>query len=361
MDSPNALPFLSLSSADFPQDGNFAVAYHPDADGFGALALLVRSLPRAHFALFSVDGPNRDLDDAQFQRMLGMLQVGYLPVFLDHTPASPLQMQEIIRLQTPLYIDHHAMPSSFQAFLSCIRAHHPSLLDPQNSDAYAAGLQVFQIFTPPPSELPFVLLSLLGDNKLQSWSEFQSINSEMIEPLREISFHMNIAGLTRPCGGYQPHRTDALFEEAFFKCLSAFQRAGFPAFIEAFSRTLLAKRAQQLKEKIDTQKAFLRQAIQHQQRHICIDDPHDILPPVLLKWAFQEIEFSGPFLLYQIDPLAHQVHFALMQKHSSFHCAHAIQHHPLLQGGGHSDRAGAVGLEEDLSSILHSFSFEHQT
>lgn len=349
--------YLPLSSESFPQNGNFAVAYHPDADGFGALALLVRSLPQAHFAIFSVDGPNRDLDPSQFHRMLGMLQHGYLPIFLDHTPASSVQLQEIIRLQTPLYIDHHAMPASFQVFLPQIHAHHPFLFDPTRSDTYAAGLQAFQIFGQPSSELPFVLLSLLGDNKLHHWPMLQSLQPELLEPLRTLALDINIAGLTRSCGGYQPHRTDALFEEAFFKCLSAFRFGGFLAFISAFSSTMLAKRAEQLRNKIDEHKQIVSQAIFNQQRHLRIDDPSDILPPILLKWAFQEIDFSGPFLFYQVDSLSHQVHFALMQKHSSFHCAHAIQTHPLLQGGGHFDRAGAVGLEDDLPSILQSFSF----
>ncbi len=349
--------FLPLRSEHFPQHGNFAVAYHPDADGFGALALLVRALPQAHFVIFSVDGPNRDLDPSQFQRMLGMLQGGYLPVFLDHTPASSLQMQEIIRLQTPLYIDHHAMPDSFQAFLPQIRTHHPVFFDPARHDAYATGLQAFQIFGEHSSELPFVLLSLLGDNKLHGWPLLRTLCPELIEPLQELAFEINLAGLTRPCGGYQPHLTDALFEEAFFKCLSAFREGGFQAFIRMFSSTLLAKRARQLRNKIDQQKQFVYQSILQKQRHIRIDDPCDILPPVLLKWAFQEFDFSGPFLFFQVDSLAHQVHFALMQKHSSFHCAHAIQSHPLLKGGGHFDRAGAVGLEDDLPAILQSFSF----
>ncbi|MCB9641114.1 MAG: hypothetical protein H6727_19610 [Myxococcales bacterium] len=343
-----------LTSQHFDPQGNYAIAYHPDADGFGSLALLRLALPDAHFLLFSIDSPQRDLEEAQMQRLRGALACGHTAIFLDHTPANPAQIQEITQ-HTTFYIDHHAMPTDFLNFLPQITAHHPQLVDPQNIDAYAAGMQVFQIFQEPKDGLPLVLISLFGDNKTQYWEQQLALKEiPHAEELQQLALQLNIAGLSRPCGGYQPHRTDALFEEAFDRCMRAFQTHHTQGLLQAFSHTQLAARAKQLQQKIEAQKPIVAEHLQQQKRYIPILDEHDILPPILLKWAFQELDFQGPFLLYQVDPITQEVHLAFMQKHSDFHCAQAIQQSPLVRGGGHYNRAGAVGDANQLQEILHS-------
>lgn len=337
------------------EHNRFSIAYHPDGDGYGTINIFLNNLPEADVRLYSVDNSRRDFNETQYAALQEDIAQGFCVLYLDLTPSNIEQLEEILGQTRLFYIDHHQMIPAFKTLFDRVYAHNPRLYDPERSELYAAGLQVYHLFGHQQADLPYLLISLYGDAKFDSWPEFHEVLKPHQAALSEMANALSIVGLTKPLGPYRPERTDALFEEVITKTRAAYAQSDTQGLLDAFHATRLYEEFFKLEKKIASYAGQVEAQIHAQERLIHIQDDDYALCAMLLKDAYNKLDFTGPYILYQEDAETDTVSYAVMAKNSAYDCAGTIRESPHVTGGGHTDRAGATGPRAALDQALDFF------
>jgi len=352
---------MELKASTLKEGKRFSVAYHPDGDGYGAVNIFMNHLPDATFRLYSVDNAKRDFTQKQFDAILQDIKEDFWVVYLDLSPSNPVQLEELCQKTKFFYIDHHQIHPDFEKLFDKVQAHNPRIYDTENANAYAAGLQVYHLFDNHQADLPYLFVSLFGDAKFSHWPEFKDQLSAQQDKLAKMADAISYVGLTQQVGPYAPERTDALFNEVIEKTRAAYeqtqgsQEEKTDALLAAFEQTKIYQQYQVLSQKIQVGYQVVKEQIEKQNRLIEISDDQYMLSAILLKEAYKELDFEGPYIIYQVDELSNKVLYAAMAKNSDYDCAGTIRQSPYLAGGGHTDRAGATGPAEQLKQALEFF------
>ncbi|HAA54747.1 MAG TPA: hypothetical protein DCE42_08310 [Myxococcales bacterium] len=347
---------MQLTADKLKEHDKYAIAYHPDGDGYGTINILLNHIPNAQTRLYSVDNSMRDFCPSQYTQLKEDIANGYRVIYLDLTPSNIPQLKEINGATTLLYLDHHQIPPGFmEMFEEGVHHHNPRVYDPDNAELYAAGLQIFNLFGQAPKDHPYLLISLFGDAKFDSWPDFQEAEKEHQSRLAEMANALSIVGLTKPLGPYNPQRTDDLFDDVIQRTRAAYEENKTAGLLAAFEESRLHSEYIVLKKQIELYATQVKRDIEAQTRLIEIDDTNHALVAMLLKDAYNKLDFSGPYVLYQKDEKADLVHYAVMSKHSTYNCAGVIRSSPFVTGGGHTDRAGCTSSLTELTNALNYF------
>lgn len=351
---------MELRAEHLLSHNKWAVAYHSDGDGFGAINIVLNHMGHADLRLYSIDNAKRDFSDKQYKRLMDDIDDGCHVLYLDLSPSNMEQIDEILSKTTLLYIDHHQMTEEFSERQDRFHAHNPRLYDPDRREAYAAGLQVYHLFGSQPKDLPFLFLSMFGDAKFDDWPEFHDKLYSHQLFLAAMADAISLVGLTKPTGAYNPERTDRLFEEAIFAMRSAYEKSGESGLVEAFACTEISRLSEALQASLEKHYVEVKESILNKERLVCIDNEEYVLSPILLKQAYKDLAFQGPYVIYQNDPITKLVNYAVMSKDSDYDCAQVIRDNPYVAGGGHTDRAGCTGKSVDLKEALQFFASRMQ-